>query len=294
MIRLLDWQTDRPDALWVKGEEGSRFTLDGLLITGRGIQIQGAVQSVTIRYSTLVPGWSLFPDCEPRRPAEPSIELTDTNVCLVIEHSIVGSIQVNQDEVEQDPLEIRISDSILDATRPEREALGAPGRLFAHAVLTLQDSTVFGKVQTHAIDLAENSIFIGQVRVARRQRGCMRFCYVQIDLEGTRTPRRFHCQPDLLDAAVLLLPGLDDDARLRERDAERLRVMPRFNSIRYGNPDYCQLASDCADEITHGADDESEMGAFHDLYQPQRTANLRARLNEYMPSGMQAGIIFTS
>ena len=47
-------------------------------------------------------------------------------------------------------------------------------------------------------------------------------------------------------------------------------MRPRFNSTRYGSPTYCQLADDCADEITRGADDESEMGAFHDLFQPQR------------------------
>jgi hypothetical protein len=36
------------------------------------------------------------------------------------------------------------------------------------------------------------------------------------------------------------------------------------------------------------------MGAFHDLYQPQREANLRARLDEYTPAGVNAGIIFAS
>ena len=36
------------------------------------------------------------------------------------------------------------------------------------------------------------------------------------------------------------------------------------------------------------------MGVFHDLFQPQRAANLRARLDEYTPAGMDAGIIFAS
>jgi hypothetical protein len=54
------------------------------------------------------------------------------------------------------------------------------------------------------------------------------------------------------------------------------------------------LAYTCAEEIKRGADDESEMGIFHDLYQPQRAANLRARLNEYTPAGMEAGIIYAS
>ena len=83
-----------------------------------------------------------------------------------------------------------------------------------------------------------------------------------------------------------------------ERDAElaseELRVEPEFNSTRYGTPTYCQLADTCAEEIKRGADDESEMGAFHDLYQPQRAANLRARLDEYTPAGMDAGIIYAT
>jgi hypothetical protein len=36
------------------------------------------------------------------------------------------------------------------------------------------------------------------------------------------------------------------------------------------------------------------MGTFHDLFQPQREANLRARLDEYTPAGMEAGILFAS
>jgi hypothetical protein len=34
------------------------------------------------------------------------------------------------------------------------------------------------------------------------------------------------------------------------------------------------------------------MGVFHDLFNPQRTANLRARLAEYAPAGMEADILF--
>jgi hypothetical protein len=73
-----------------------------------------------------------------------------------------------------------------------------------------------------------------------------------------------------------------------------VRVEPQFNSERYGTPVYCQLSKACADEISRGADDESEMGAFHDLYQPQRRMNLRARLDEYTPAGSEVGIIFAS
>jgi uncharacterized repeat protein (TIGR01451 family) len=74
----------------------------------------------------------------------------------------------------------------------------------------------------------------------------------------------------------------------------RKRVEPRFTSIRYGHPGYAQLARSGPEEIARGAHDESEMGAFHDLFQPQRTANLEARLDEYVPAGADAGIVFAT
>jgi hypothetical protein len=36
------------------------------------------------------------------------------------------------------------------------------------------------------------------------------------------------------------------------------------------------------------------MGAFSDLKQPQRLANLRASLTEYLPVGLEAGVFFVT
>ena len=326
VIRLLDWRTNLPDALTVTGPTGptgSRFTIDGLMIWGRSVQLGGDLQKVTIRHSTLVPGWELDDDCEPRHPAEPSLEIFSPNVCVTIEHSIVGSIQVNptlpaqneesaersstSDEEEAmrarchgigldyrlDPIRLCISDSILDAVNPDSEAIGAPGCPVAHAVLTIRRCTVFGQIQVHAIELGENSIFNGRITVARRQYGCLRFCYVT---PGSRTPSRYSCQPDLVEtpARAGLPPGLPVEVIEQALAPERLRVRPQFNSTRYGTPTYCQLAHTCAEEIKRGADDESEMGVFHDLFQPQRKANLRVRLDEYVPAGADVDIIVAS
>ena len=294
VLRLLDWRTDRSDALLVSGGAESRFTLDGLVVTGRGLQVDGDVACVLVRHSTLVPGWGLEPDCRPRRPNEASIVLVNTNARVDVEHSIVGSILVIRDEVKNDPERISVTDSILDATNASLDAVTGPEGLGAHAVMTFVRSTIIGEVLTHAVDLAENSIFVSHVQVARRQRGCMRFCYVP---PASRTPRRYQCQPDLVEAAVreAAIRGSfqgDDPQREAEREAERVR--PTFTSMRYGNPAYCQLGRTCAVEITAGADDESELGAFHDLFQPQRAANLRVRLSEYSPAGMESGIVFVT
>jgi hypothetical protein len=294
MLRMLDWQASYPDSLSISGEGPSWFVLEGVIVTGRGMQVSGGVSGVALRHSTVVPGWGLECNCDPKRPTEPSIELIDAPLCLTIEHSIVGAIQVERDEAEQDAVEIKIIDSIVDATADERIAIGASGKLCAFATLMILRSTLIGEVQAHAIALAENSIFTGLVRACRRQIGCIRFSYLP---PGSRTPRRYHCQPDLVEKAVADLFAkntITPDERDELIESERLRVEPEFNSTRYGRATYCQLETTCAVEITAGAEDESEMGAFHDLFQPQRAANLRARLAEYTPAGINAGIIFAT
>jgi hypothetical protein len=276
VIRLLDWYSNRPDALNIRGQEdcepgdAPRMVLDGLLVTGRGLHVTGPVGSLVLRHCTLVPGWSLEPECDPHSPEEPSLVLDRTTACVQVERTILGTIEVIGDEVHTDPLHIHLADSILDATGHDREALSAPDCRHAHAVLHAHRSTVIGEVHTHAVEIAENSIFTGRVQVARRGVGCVRFSYLP---PGSRTPRRHRCQPDLVGK---------DEAR---------RVRPLFASERYGTPAYGQLAAGCAQEIVRGAEDGAEMGAFHDLYQPQREDSLRARLAEYAPAGTDAGII---
>ena len=131
------------------------------------------------------------------------------------------------------------------------------------------------------MELASNTIFLAgllpgdpwpaPVHAERLQAGCVRFSYVP---PGSRLPRLFRCQPaDVSDAT---------------------RVRPIFTSLRYGDAGYCQLSTLCATEIRQGADDQAEMGAFHDLYQPQREANLSASLSEFLRFGLEAGIFFAS
>ncbi len=336
-IRLLDFRASRSDALRVDGAPGSRFAVDGLLISGRGIMVTGEVSDVTIRHSTLVPGWTLTTNCEPNRPAESSLILHNTNACVTVQRSILGSIQVKQDEVATDPILITLEDSILDATDEEFSALDAAGWPLAHAILTIKNSTIIGQVLTHAIELGENSIFLGNIEVGRSQIGCLRFCYVP---PGSRTPRQYNCQPnfklikaninrefnnaqlELTNAFNADLKKINANEDLSETDKtaaiadkesqfeldlnqlkaqfklkeilEPLRIKPRLNSLRYGTATYCQLSDDCAPEIKRGAEDESEMGVFYHLYQPQREANLTVRLKEYTPAGMDVGIIYAS
>lgn len=130
----------------------------------------------------------------------------------------------------------------------------------------LDACTVLGA--THAVTLhASNSILQSKVVVERRQVGCVRFTYLPFDSE---VPRRYRCQPeDLVSAA---------------------RVRPAFESERFGDAAFALLAGMCASEISTGADDEGEMGAWHFVQAPLRLRNLRLALDEYLRFGLEAGI----
>ncbi len=285
VISLLDRHPSRGEALAVTLHEHSRFTLDGIVVAGRPVQVTGVgsenVQArVAIRHCTLVPGWAIGSHCEPHEPTEASLDIVNLRGRVTIDKTILGTIAVSDTTLKGEPLSLELRDSILDATADDLEAVTAPGPAYADVNATFIRCTVIGTVVVHAIELAENSIFTSIVRVVRRQHGCVRFCYV---VPGSRTPRRYHCQPDLVKEHITTL------ALISERE---LLVAPRFNSLRYGAADYCQIARECPAEIAGGADDQAEMGAFHDLFQPQREANLRMRLDDDTPAGMETGILY--
>ena len=75
---------------------------------------------------------------------------------------------------------------------------------------------------------------------------------------------------------------------------DKKRVSRFRYSLRYGVVAYCQIGTTTSDAIRRGADDESEMGAFHSLFAPQRESNLRVRLGEYLRIGLAAGIFYAS
>jgi hypothetical protein len=294
IIFLSDARAGRPDPILVEGAEGSSFTLDGILVMGRGIEVRGKIDQFILRHCTLVPGWGLHPDCAPRRENEPSLAFSKTSARVLVEHSILGPIHVSAPGAAVDPLSFQISDSILDGIQPHADAIATPDHKIAEVTLTIRRCTVLGRVHVDGVTLAEDSIFVGQVQVARRQLGCMRFCYVPVE---SRTPKRYHCQPDLAIHALRLQiePEHLDPAEVTSLvRAEQLRVEPAFLSSRYGSPNYCRLSDGCADEIKTGADDRSELGVFHDLFQPQRLANLRTRIEEFTPAGEDVGIIFAT
>ena len=147
---------------------------------------------------------------------------------------------------------------------------------------------------------ATDSLFTGPVAAMRRQIGCIRYSFVP---DGSSTPSRYRCQPDAeLTAQMAAAEASAEVAQTiltpvqTRHDAVPGRGLTGapFHMTCYGHPAYGQLAATCPLQIREGAEDGAEMGAFHDLYQPQRVTNLRASLDEYLRFGLEAGIFYAS
>jgi len=211
----------------------------------------------------------------PAQPVAPRLLVESPETLVEIEQCIVGALRAHNEA------RVQIANSIVDATADTEVAYAGINGNGAGAPLEVRNSTIIGKVHTAMMSLASNTIFLASlqefdlwvapVRAQRLQQGCVRFSYLP---PGSQLPRPYHCYP------------------LQPEDAARVR--PVFTSLRYGDAGYCQLSPHSAQEIQQGADDEAELGAFHDLYQPQREANLRARLDEYLRFGLEAGIFYAS
>ena len=265
--------------LQIAGGDEDTLTINGLLITGGGgLNVSGDLGRVTLRHCTLVPGLTLATDGTPMNPSAPSLTVASKSTTVEIDHSITGGVRAVPEA------RVRVFHSIIDATGIAGVAYADVDGESAGGILHIENSTVIGKVRTVLLEMASNTIFMSDrvasddttkwpaaVSAVRRQEGCARFSFLPA---GALVPRRYRCQP--------------------ESDADADRVRPIFASLRYGDPGYCQLRPDCPAEIRRGADDESVMGAFHDLFEPQREAHLRARLDEYLRFGLEAGISYAT
>jgi hypothetical protein len=244
----------------ISGQAGAEVTLNGLMITST-IHVTGNPSRLNLMHCTLVPS-----------AASPSLIIESTATIVEIDHCILGGIQTT------DSATVQIKSSIIDASGEGNIAFSALDSSAAGGVVDIQNSTVIGKLHSRELRLLSNSIFLARLNSPdtwsapviseRRQEGCVRFSFVPFE---SITPRRYRC-----------LPATADDAS---------RVRPQFNSVRYGDATYCQLSARCAPEVFTGADDGAEIGAFHDLLQPQRRSHLRLRLDEYLRFGLEAGII---
>ena len=263
--------------LTITGAENSTCILNGLLVTGAPLEVPDTgsndLARLSLIHSTLVPGIALDADGSPVQPATASMRLAIAGLETTIDRSILGAVRSHERAT------LIATDSLIDATARDGVAFAALDAESPGAALSLVACTVIGKIHTAEVDLVSNSILFAAlaagdtwtapVRVARKQVGCVRFSWLPFE---SIVPARYRCQPAL----------------------NAQRIAPRFTSRHYGTPAYGQLARSTPQEILRGAEDESEMGAFHHLYGAQRETNLRIRLTEYLRVGLRAGIFYES
>jgi hypothetical protein len=275
---------------------GSQLTLSGLLVEG-AVHVTGEMQSLRLLHTTLVPGRALEEDGTPST-AFPSVIVEDVDIVgdrinaafrLRVAFSITGPLRLpaNADSlVLLDSIVDGLGDTAISATNSTTDP-GPPG--------TLERVTILGRSFFRKLPLASEVIFTGRVVVAQTQEGCVRFSSVH---RQSITPRRYRCQPDLgiateIEQAEKIAP-LTAAQRAVIAARVRARMVPSFTSLHYGDAGYAQLHLKCPIEIRTGAEDGAEMGAFCHLKQPQRETNLRIRLEEYLPFGLDPGIIYVT
>jgi hypothetical protein len=263
----------------LSGADASEIRLNGLLISGALLRVPNAagnqLAKLSIVHCTLVPGWTLAPDCIPQHPNDPSLIVEIDTTATTIERSIAGGLRIDPEA------SVTATDSIIDATATTGVAYSAPDGSSAGGELQLVTCTVIGKINALKLPLVSNSILLAQlaaadtwsapIMAARRQEGCVRFSYLA---DSARVPRRYRCLPESADSPAL--------------------AVPRFTSLRYGFAPYAQLAVTSGAQLLTGADNEGQPGAFNFLFQPQRETNLRVRLDEYLRTGLEAGILYDS
>jgi hypothetical protein len=275
---------------------GSQLTLSGLLVEG-AVHVTGEMQNLRLLHTTLVPGRSIAEDGTPATLL-PSITVEGVDGAgdtinaafrLRVAFSITGPLRLPNHAdslVLLDSIVDGLAGTAICATNTTTDP-GPPG--------TLERVTIFGSSFFRKLPMASEVIFTGPVFAAQTQEGCVRFSFVN---RQSITPRRYRCQPDLeiatqIERAKKIGPlTAAQEAAITAQ--VRARMVPSFTSIHYGDPGYAQLHLNCPVEIRTGAEDGSEMGVFCHLKQPQRETNLRIRLEEYLPFGLDPGIIYVT
>ena len=238
--------------------------LDGLWIDGKITVTGGAgddLGTLGLSHVTLFPGSGGLEvvETDPNANARLSVEIV---------RSLIGPIAIAGPAPD-----LSVTESIVDAT-------GGAAIAATEAFTAIQRCTIFGTVDVQRLE-AGNTIFNDKVTTARRQSGCVRYCFVPV---GSATPRRFRCEPDL---AVSQADSLDTAGVIA-------RIGPSFTSRAFASAAYGQLSATTSPEILTGDENESEMGAFGFLMQPQRAQGARAALDEYLRAGLEAGLFFVT
>lgn len=292
VLRSVDQQHNRPQRVRVEGyslrghDKPAEFCLAGITVGAHALELRGEFAQVIIDHCTILPGRS----DESHDHRHVAVAVTAIPCELTITSSVIGWIRIATDEVGHDPVTLSICDSIVDAGPRGGHAIGGIESRPGYARLALTRVTVLGEINVFATAEALDSIVTGRFYSRQRQTGTVSFCYLP---PGSHVPRRVGCQPD---TAVAEARAAASGASVtpKQEQAIQARVRPRFDSLRFGQAGYGRLTLDTASEITAGAHDEGELGAFHNQWITRRMHDMANVLAEFTPIGVDLDITFAT
>lgn len=233
--------------LRITGEAGASVVVDGLLVEGDLVVRAGDLGSLTLAHCTVTGTVRVQGDASGR----------NETLAVRLVRCVAGAV-----DLDAAVPTISLLDSVLD---PQALPAGTPAVAGAGVHASFEGCTVRGGIAVRSLD-ASSCLLDGEVDVAHRQTGCVRFSYVA---PGSRTPRRYRCVP---------------------ADPASTTPRPVYVSTDPASPAYLVLASSCAEAIRSGGERESEMGVHHHLFRPLRIRAAERQLAGYVPVGSQLAV----
>jgi hypothetical protein len=238
---------------------------NGLLLSGGPLLIETTVSDLRLEACTLDPrlGISLL---------AADFDLND-RANYVLCRCVCGGLRTGEGVAQ-----LTIVDSVIDqggsfAIAGLSPVGSPPTPLLAAGSVQLERVTVLGRIHCEVLGASET--ILDDIAVAEDlQSGCIRFSRYET---GSVLPRRYKCVPSEQDLAACPATGRC--------------LAPRFNSRRFGRPDYVQLATATPAQILAASEQHSEIGAFAGSLNTVRLQNLRTKLQEFIPVGLAPVII---
>ncbi|HEX3151313.1 MAG TPA: hypothetical protein VHR66_24760 [Gemmataceae bacterium] len=229
---------------------------------GQPVKIQNGVDALHIVACTLDPISAAHGAEHASLIAYDSDYLHDAHYCIC--RSITGGLHIGKGISS-----LIVADSIVD--QHDDAAIKSPDA----SSVQLERVTVLGRI-TCGVLTASECILDEIVEVNDQQAGCIRFSRFEFE-KDLRLPRRYQCIPT--------------EEQMRAKKPTLRLLAPMFNSRRFGRPDYLQLATGCPPQILAASENHGEIGAFAHAQNVQRLANLKTKLQEFMPVGLSALIL---
>lgn len=179
---------------WLRPKTGAIRPPEEFLRQLTQLLMQQINQLRTEIWQTLVPNgylndWHCLSEVQPS--SQTTAQQDNSRLEISLNRSICGSLVDFTGTISH----LKIEACIIDKGQPRNNIAETSGVAisFPSAASEIFNTTVLGMTTVSQIE-ASNSLFTEKVTVAQNQIGCIRFSHIP---EGSRTPSRYQCQPDL-------------------------------------------------------------------------------------------------